>query len=194
MRPVPWTYVNSWRCIACGICCKEYDVALRFNEWLNIVKTYGVEVTVPGLNKMFLKRRSDGSCVFLRKVGNLWICSLQNSLKPQACKLWPFKIYTYPRYGQERQAIFKYNGKKFYIYIDPNCIGIRWGKPSQGFIEKTIPEFIKIALGYNQIQRYSTANVSSLIIQQLTKPKTIPFQIVRLTVNAVGRSIHRRYT
>ncbi|RLI21433.1 YkgJ family cysteine cluster protein [Candidatus Bathyarchaeota archaeon] len=179
MHPIAWRHINNWQCIACGICCKEYDVALRFNEWINIIKVYGIDVTIPGLNKVFLRRRNDGSCIFLQKLGGLWICTLQNSLKPQACKLWPFKIYTHPRYGQEKQAVFEYNGRKFYIYVDPNCIGIRWGTPSQTLIEKTIPEFIQIALGHNQTQHYSTANINKLVTQQLTKPKIIPLQIVR---------------
>jgi len=170
MPPIAWRYINDWQCIACGICCKEYDVALRFNEWLNIVRVYGIEATVPGLNKVYLKRRSDGSCIFLRRMGNFWICSLQDYLKPQACKLWPFKIYTRPRYGQEKQAVFPFNGRKFYVYVDPACIGIKWGNPSQRLIEKVIPEFIRIASGQPQPQQYSTANLNKLYMQ-IAKPR-----------------------
>jgi len=141
MPPIAWRYINDWQCIACGICCKEYDVALRFNEWLNIVRVYGIEATVPGLNKVYLKRRSDGSCIFLRRMG----------------------------YGQEKQAVFPFNGRKFYVYVDPACIGIKWGNPSQRLIEKVIPEFIRIASGQPQPQQYSTANLNKLYMQ-IAKP------------------------
>lgn len=161
MQPVPWSYINSWNCIACGLCCKEYEVILRFPEWLRIVKNYGVEVTIPDLNKFYLKKRSDGSCVFLHRIGNLWICALQN-MKPQACKLWPFKVYPHPKYGRPRDATYRYAGSRFFVYVDPACVGIRWGRPSHKYLDKVIPEFIQIATGSLEKQRYSTANIRAL--------------------------------
>jgi len=161
MRPVPWSYLNSWNCIACGLCCKEYEVVLRFPEWLRIVKNFGVEATVPSLNKFYLKKGNDGSCIFLQRVGDLWICSLQN-MKPQACKLWPFKIYPYPKYGRPNEALYRYFENKFFVYVDPACIGIRWGKPSWTYREKIVPEFIQIATGLLEKQHYSTAGIRTL--------------------------------
>jgi len=61
---VPWQYIADWKCNACGQCCRAYSVVVNFHEWLKIVKNYGVETTASGLNKIFIKRRSDGSCVF----------------------------------------------------------------------------------------------------------------------------------
>jgi len=65
MMPVPWSHVSYWRCTGCGICCKKFDVVLKFDEWLRLVKTYGIGVTTAGLNKFYLNKRPDGSCVFL---------------------------------------------------------------------------------------------------------------------------------
>lgn len=58
MIPIPWRYVESWSCIACGMCCKGYQVVLGFNEWVNLVRTYGVGVTQPGVNKFYLGKRA----------------------------------------------------------------------------------------------------------------------------------------
>jgi len=91
---VPWRYIADWKCIACGKRCKAYSVVLSFPEWLKIVKNYGVDKTVSGLNKLFIKRRNDGSCVFLCKLSNTHFCGLQ-FMKPKACKLWP-KFSTNP--------------------------------------------------------------------------------------------------
>jgi len=68
---VPWQRIADWKCTACGLCCRAYSVVLNFQEWLNIVKNYGVDKTVSGLDKLFIKRRSDGSCIFLYKFSNM---------------------------------------------------------------------------------------------------------------------------
>lgn len=161
MMPVPWRYVKSWNCIACGLCCKEYNVVLTFTEWLNIVKNYGVSATVPGINKFFLKRKSDGSCIFLQHFSNTYFCGLQPT-KPRACKLWPFKVFSQPKFGKAKEATYTYNGRKFYMYLDPFCLGITWGTPTQGFMEKTLREFVEIALGLREKQYYTT---SQLLLQ-----------------------------
>ncbi|MBS7606288.1 MAG: YkgJ family cysteine cluster protein [Candidatus Bathyarchaeia archaeon] len=157
---IPWSYVNLWRCNGCGICCKEFEVVLTFNEWLYITKKYGVGVTKTGLNKFFMGKRADGSCVFLYPAPDgKWLCGLQNN-KPLACKLWPFKILNKPTYSEAKEALFEYNGQKFYVYVDQFCPGIRFGLPSAELVYKIIPEFIEIALGIRQKQVYSTMRAS----------------------------------
>jgi len=152
----PWKYANIWRCNGCGLCCKEFEVVLTFNEWLNITKKYGVGATRAGLNKFYMGKKSDGSCIFLYATPNgKWLCGLQHS-KPLACKLWPFKVLSKPTYGHPSESIFEYNGQRFYVYIDPFCPGIRWGQPSPELVHKVIPEFIEIALGIRNTQLYST--------------------------------------
>jgi len=77
-------------------------------------------------------------------------------MKPIACKLWPFRILNRPKYGKTREALFNYKGRRLYVYIDPSCPEIRWGKPSSIMINHVIPEFIEIALGIRKKQVYST--------------------------------------
>jgi len=156
MIPLPWSYVNSWRCAGCSLCCREFSVVLKFNEWLRIIRTYGVGVTMAGLNKFYMGKKSDGSCIFLYKPYGRWLCGLQH-MKPTACKLWPFKIYMKPTYGKPEEALFNYEGRRFFVYIDPSCPEIIWGSPSSEMIYRVIPEVIEIALGIKEKQVYSTS-------------------------------------
>ena len=156
MMPVPWRYVSSWNCNACGLCCRGFNVALSFAEWLNIVKNYGVGFTSSGINKFYLKRRDNGSCVFLYNYHGKALCGLQH-MKPLACKLWPFKVLQKPRYGRAKEAEYDFFGRKLYIYVDPSCTGLVWGSPTISFVEKTLTEFIELALGMREKQVYSTS-------------------------------------
>jgi len=158
MRPVPWRYVESWNCIACGTCCRGFDVVLSFPEWVNIVRSYGVGVTQPSISKFHLKRRTDGSCVFLCNYFDRWLCGLQY-MKPTACKLWPFKFLSRPKFGRPNEASYNYKDRRLYVYVDPLCIGIRWGNPTQEFIHKTMTEFVEIALRLREKQYYSTSKI-----------------------------------
>ena len=146
MQFVPWQYVADWHCKACGYCCKLYGVVLAFTEWLNIVKYFGIETTVSGLGNFCLKRTSDGSCGFLCNKTNNYFCGLQ-SMKPQACKLWPFKVLSEPKYGEPNQAAFNYMGNKMYIYADTMCSGLRPGTPTWDFRYTTLKEFTELSLG-----------------------------------------------
>ncbi|MEM0487598.1 MAG: YkgJ family cysteine cluster protein [Candidatus Bathyarchaeia archaeon] len=161
MQFVPWRYIADWKCKACGICCKAYSVVISFQEWLNIVKNYGVETTVSGINKLYLKKRSDGSCIFLYNVSGMYLCGLQH-MKPVACKLWPFKILTTPKYGFANEALYFLGGNKFYIYADSNCNGLVYGQPTWTFATETLKEFVEIATGVRRNQVKSTANISLL--------------------------------
>ncbi len=162
MLPVPWKYVNSWNCHACGLCCKGFNVALNFAEWINVVKTYGIGFTSPGINKFFLKHRNDGSCVFLYNYSGKGFCSLQHR-KPQACKLWPFKILPRPKYGRAKAAEYNYRGRKLFIYADPSCVGLVWGNPTVNFARTTLPEFLELAMGFREKQVYSTSQILSYL-------------------------------
>ncbi|MCX8171469.1 MAG: YkgJ family cysteine cluster protein [Candidatus Bathyarchaeota archaeon] len=156
MAFIPWSHVSLWRCNGCGICCREFEVVLTFNEWLNITKKYGVGFTKSGLNKFYIGKKPDGSCIFLYMAPDgKWLCGLQDN-KPLACKLWPFKVLNKPKYGNSKEALFQYYGQNFYVYIDTFCPGIYWGQPTAELIYKVIPEFIEIALGIRQRQIYST--------------------------------------
>ncbi len=158
MLPVPWRYVNSWNCYACGLCCKGFSVVLNFVEWMNVVKTYGIGFTKPSINKFFLKNKSDGSCAFLYNHSGKGLCSLQH-MKPQACKLWPFKILQRPKYGRAKEAEYNYAGRKLYIYADQSCPGLTWGSPETNFFRTTLTEFIELALGLRKNQVNSTSKM-----------------------------------
>jgi len=158
MMPIPWRYVESWNCIACGICCKGYQVVLGFNEWVNLVRTYGVGVTQPGIDKFYLGKKGDGTCIFLYKFFDTWLCGLQDT-KPKACKLWPFKILSKPEFGRPNEAAYKYGDKNFFVYVDPSCIGVRWGKPTSEFTYRALTELVEIATGLREKQYYSTSRI-----------------------------------
>ncbi len=156
MMLVPWSYVNSWRCNGCGICCKRYQVVLKFSEWLRLVQTYGPGVTSTSLNKFYLEKKPDGSCIFLWESGETHLCGLQN-MKPIACKIWPFRILDRPKFGKPNEALFTYRGRKLFVYVDPSCPEIRWGNPSFEMAYRVIPEFVELALGLREKQYYSTS-------------------------------------
>ena len=158
MLPVPWRHVNSWNCHACGLCCKGFSVVLNFAEWMNVVKNYGVGFTSPGISKFYLKHKIDGSCAFLCDYHGKGICSLQH-MKPLACKLWPFKILSRPKYGRARQAIYDYAGRNLFIYADPSCPGLDWGSPTRSFLKTALTEFIELALGLREKQFDSTSRM-----------------------------------
>jgi Fe-S-cluster containining protein len=145
MRFVPWQNIADWKCIACGYCCKLYSVVLGFTEWRRIVKN--------------IKRADDGSCSFLCNFRNTYYCGLQN-MKPTACKLWPFKVLSEPKYGQARQAAFNYGGRKLFIYADALCSGLRYGSPTWEFNQQTLREFAELALGTRQTQSKTTSKLA----------------------------------
>ncbi|MEM2994947.1 MAG: YkgJ family cysteine cluster protein [Candidatus Bathyarchaeia archaeon] len=158
---VPWRYIADWKCTACGVCCKAYVVVLTFPEWLTIVKNYGVEKTVSGLDKLYLKKNSDGSCVFLHRLSNMHLCGLQH-MKPKACKLWPFKVLGKPKFGYAREAEYCYGESKFYVYADSACNGLQFGTPTWEFANQTLKEFVEIALGKRGQQLKTTADMGFL--------------------------------
>ncbi|MEM2875454.1 MAG: YkgJ family cysteine cluster protein [Candidatus Bathyarchaeia archaeon] len=158
MLPVPWSYFENWSCINCGSCCRTYDVVINFEEWLKLINIYGAGVAKPSLNKFYLSKRDDGSCLFLGSVGGRYYCGLQHD-KPRACKIWPFKILSRPKYGRANEAAYVYRGEKFYVYIVPTCSGLRLGAPALEFVNAVIPEFIDIALGVKEKQYYSTSRM-----------------------------------
>jgi Fe-S-cluster containining protein len=160
MMPVPWRYLQDWNCSACGVCCKGFEVVLDFPEWINVVKAYGVEFTQPSISRFYLKRKSDGTCVFLYNIYGKWLCGLQD-MKPLACKLWPFKVSDKPKYGRANEAVYNVEERRLFVYVDPSCLGLKWGTPTQEFINETLVEFIDLALGVQKKQFFSTSRLLS---------------------------------
>ncbi len=158
---VPWRYISDWRCLACGNCCKSYSVVLSFPEWLSLVKNYGVEKTIPSLNRLLIRRRGDGSCLFLYRFSATHFCALQKT-KPKACKLWPFKILSKPKYGYPYQAAYRNGDDRFFIYADYNCSGLTYGEPSPEFANHTLREFVEIASGQRRDQTKTTGRIDHI--------------------------------
>lgn len=158
---VPWRFIADWKCNACGLCCKAYSVVLNFHEWLKIVKNYGIETTVSGLDKLFIKRKSDGSCAFLHSFSGVHLCGLQQ-MKPKACKLWPFKIVSKPEYGYANDAVYSYGEHKLFVYADSTCSGLIYGNPTWEFSNLIIKEFMEIALNL-RVEQYKTTGKISLL-------------------------------
>jgi Fe-S-cluster containining protein len=158
MQFVPWRQVADWRCVTCGDCCRLYGVVINFHEWLKIVKNFGVEQTVFGLDKLFIKRSDDGSCAFLCNRTNRYLCGLQH-MKPKACQLWPFKVLSEPRFGYPREASYEYGGNELFVYVDSMCNGIRYGTPRSEFSHNTLREFVEIASGVRTGQTKTTGQI-----------------------------------
>jgi Fe-S-cluster containining protein len=159
MRFVPWRCLADWRCIACGDCCRLYSVVISFHEWLRIIRNFGVEQTASGLDKLFIKRRGDGSCAFLNSFSDTYSCGIQY-MKPRACQIWPFKILAQPRFGYTDEAIYHYGKDSFFVYADPMCSGLRYGMPTREFANHTLKEFVEIAMGLRTNQCKTTANAA----------------------------------
>jgi hypothetical protein len=136
-------------------------VIINFHEWLGIVKNFGAEHTASGLNKLFIRRRNDGSCAFLQRSPYASYCVLQN-MKPRACQIWPFKILMKPEYGLANEAVFPLGDNRVFVYVDPACHGVRYGLPTYEFANFTLKEFVEIAAGLRVHQQKTTSNVGSI--------------------------------
>jgi len=158
MQFIPWQYIADWKCISCGDCCRLYSVVIDFREWLGIIKNYGVQCTASGVNKLFIGRKSDGSCTFLNNGSNFCLCGLQH-MKPRACQLWPFKVLSRPQFGYTSEALYLFRGKPVFVYADPMCTGLRLGKPTFEFANYIVKEFVEIAAGIRSNQFRTTAGI-----------------------------------
>jgi len=159
MRPVPWSRIGDWSCSMCGRCCERYTVSLSRQEAIRLASEFGPDVVQLTGSKPIL-RKLGRKCPFLVRAAGMGICSLQGELKPIACKLWPFKIQTFPKYGRASEALMRYKDLKLYIYVDPTCEGVRAGAPSEHFCHDVLPEFIELALGIRKDQKFSTSTVA----------------------------------
>ena len=155
MEFVPWRNVADWRCKGCGYCCKLYSVVLHYPEYITLTKKFGSETTLAGFNRFFIRRHSDGTCAFLCSSNLNCYCVLQK-MKPDACKIWPFKVLAQPRYGEAKQAEYHFGDQTLYVYVDTMCSGLRYGEPTWEFKNATIKEFSELALGLRDVQYKTT--------------------------------------
>ena len=126
-------------------------------EWLELTRMYGYAIAEGNIGGFYLRKTIYEKCPFLLSGPAGFTCGLQNK-KPLACKLWPFRVLSKPKYGCAEEAAFNYLQKKFYIYTIPNCPGIKWGRPVKWFVDKTLPELVGLRFGLQQQQRFSTSS------------------------------------
>jgi Fe-S-cluster containining protein len=155
---LPWSYIHSFECNACGICCSHFSVPLRPNEALEISRKLGRYYVEIRKDRFFL-RKEGRSCPFLL---SSHLCYLQMlGMKPRACKLWPFYIFKNPEYGRREEAAFSSKLGTFYIYLDPRCPGIAIGRPTEKLMS-AIEEAVEIWLGLRREQVLTTSSLKAL--------------------------------
>jgi len=97
--------------------------------------------------KFYLKK-VNGKCVFLcyDKDGKSK-CRIYDE-KPHACIAYPFYVYNEPKNEDRMAAEFRFNGLKFYVYVDALCPGfyVADGIPVTRVIEETI-KLLNLNLG-----------------------------------------------
>ena len=157
---IPWTEVSSWSCVACGNCCNGYKVPLKTEEYAKVAQTYGTGVLEFGMGRVFLKNGRGNRCVFQRPTVGRWICSLQG-MKPMACKLFPFRIHSKPVYKRGDTSAYQYRGRRFHVYMDPACGGIKIGSPTTRFRDEVLPEMVRIGMGERVKQKFTTSRYVS---------------------------------
>lgn len=127
---------------------------MRSFEYAKIVSLRPDAIELDNLGNPCL-RKADGGCIFLEK-GRF--CGLQpHGLKPFACKIWPFNVYTMQIPGGVRKSEFPYRDKMYYVYLHPEayiCPGINKGRPEE--LTRTISEVIEICMNPLRRQFYST--------------------------------------
>lgn len=146
---LPWRTVHTWKCLACGDCCRVYRPILTRLEAHYYSAKYGKGCVEKKGRKLVLTKIGN-SCIFQK--GRL--CTLGDD-KPLACKQWPFLIYRKPRHIEDRTlAYYEFMEEEYYIYIDSFCRGINKGNIS---VEEIIAEVLKIHIGLQKSQFLTTA-------------------------------------
>jgi hypothetical protein len=102
-------------------------------------------------------RRPDGRCIFQFNRNYRLVCALQPE-KPYACKIWPFIVSRNPAHGRDDAARWELPHGRAYIYVNPRCFRIRYGKPTAYMIGNVLPEVVEIALGEKQSQLHTISN------------------------------------
>lgn len=155
-RLIPWRRIHEWRCLGCGECCKRFDVPLMGAEYARILGKFGLAALKFKLGAVYLNKRLNGRCVFQYRQGSRWLCGLQEE-KPLSCKLWPFAVFTTPRYGRSQDSAYRYLDFEYHLYVHPFCRGLTYGPPTIRLSEKVIPEVIELWLGKRIAQSYTTS-------------------------------------
>lgn len=147
LHMVPWKLVGDWSCKFCGKCCINHRIPLLFEEYARIEPRYGPRSVEPGEKCFYIRLLRDGRCFFLRRQGEKYLCRIHNE-KPYVCRMFPFRILSSPKYGDESLSKLQYDNEVFYVYLNAECSGIVLGSPSKKFVEETLPEFVRLYEAY----------------------------------------------
>ncbi len=156
MQFIAWSKLKDWLCNACGWCCSEFKVPLRLYETSLLANIFGYECMESRVGTFYLRRRADGRCIFQVKESEKLICGIQ-PLKPMACRMWPFIVCERPDHGYREESSFDFRGETFYVYANPCCRCLVYGRPSLRLINFVLPEFIEMKLGMRTDQVRSTS-------------------------------------
>ncbi len=135
---VPWRKVYSWHCVACGKCCIDFKPKLTYYEYLKLRKTGFVEEKA---GRYYIKK-INGRCPF--QIDNL--CSLQGSLKPISCKVFPFLVRKKPAKNEDL-AYYEYDGEEYYVYVSTYCKNTILSKNPTENLKKLVKEAIELVIG-----------------------------------------------
>jgi len=82
-------------------------------------------------------------------------------MKPFACKIWPFVVYSEHERDGMREAEFLQGAESYYVYLHPGlsiCPGVNRGDPA--VLRATISEIIEIYRNPLRQQIFSTSKKS----------------------------------
>ena len=165
-RFIPWSHIKSWSCDACGECCRWFSIPLTLHEYAKISRLYGQSVISLRLGKAYLRKKSDGRCIFQFRKGERWLCGLQAE-KPYACRMWPFSILRRPSHGGAEAALWEGTYERTYVYVDPRCPKTDFGAPTRNLLEKVLPEFVDVRFGEGKPQQHTTCALPTRTYQKL---------------------------
>lgn len=170
MSYLPWRRVGSWRCLACGECCRKFVVVLTSYEYARLTNLLGPDVVEIDRHGDPCLRQRGGTCVFQGEDG---LCGLQPlGLKPLACKVWPFKVERVEG-GEEvsHEELFTYGGETYRVLVHSACSGL--GKGTWEEMVEAIKEVIEIKRNPEAPQRYTTADLETLCKPSRRRPLSL---------------------
>jgi len=154
-RYVPWQRIRSWTCIRCGGCCRRFKITITPYEYARLSHCSEGLVSIDDASNPIL-RKIGGRCVAQDGYG---LCALQRlGMKPIACKVWPFTIFSNPKH-RSYEALFIHEGKEYSVYVDRAypCAGMNRGNPEA--LLPTIEEMAEIYQGRCVPQLLSTSSL-----------------------------------